>query len=336
MFTHLSVQDFQSIAGADIELAPFTVIVGENRSGKTALLRAIRNVLSNKTGSGFIRRGKARCVVSIGTLEGDVVVWEKSKTTATYTLNGAPFSKMAGSVPEEVRAALGVREVVVDSTLTLSPQLALGAGDNLFLIDKSPGQAARALAKLTRLDVVVKAQVLCKQAIRRLKDELKAAQSSIGRTQEELDEFTDLETRGRRIAKATKTHEAIVAGLSQLARMNAELRLFDAARAVNTTPIPRNLTAPLPIDLDSLEDALHLLEAMDDEVVRPEVPVVDLSEDIEYLNRVNGGAMMLPYAIEEVDNCWFHVGRLTSEAAECKDKLDAVKGEECPLCGGTL
>jgi len=191
MFTRLSVQDFQSIAAADLELAALTVFVGENRSGKTALLCAIRNVLINKTGQAFIRRGKARCIVTIGTLEGNLVTWEKTKSTATYDLNGQSFSKMAGSVPEEVKDALGVREVVVDNTLTLSPQLALSAGDNLFLLDKSPGQAARALAKLTRLDVVVKAQVLCKQAIRRFKDELKATQSNIGRTPEGLDELSD-------------------------------------------------------------------------------------------------------------------------------------------------
>jgi len=334
MFTRLSVQDFQSIAAAEIDLAPFTVIVGANRSGKTALLRAIRNVLTNRTGSGFIRRGKARCVVSITTLEGDVVTWDKSKTTATYDLNGQSFSKMAGSVPEEVKDALGVREVVVDNTLTLSPQMAMNAGDNLFLIDKSPGQAARALAKLTRLDVVVKAQVLCKQAIRRLKDELKAAQTNIGRTQEELDEFSDLDARGKSIAKATKTHEDIVAGLHQLARMNAELRLFDAANAVNTTPIRR--TETLEVDIDCLEDALRLLKVMDSTVVRDEVPLVDLSEDIEHVHRVNGWAMNLPYAIEEVQTVDWKLANLESDRDELKTALDALSGKECPVCGGTL
>lgn len=333
MFTTLSVQDFQSIAAADLELAAFTVIVGENRSGKTALLRAIRNLLSNKTGSGFIRRGKSRCVVSLGTLEGDVVVWEKTKSTATYSLNDQPFSKMAGSVPEEIKNALGVREVVVDNTLTLSPQLAMSASDSLFLIDKSPGQAARALAKLTRLDVVVKAQILCKQAIRQLKGELKAVQENIGSTSEEIDEFIDLEERGRIIAKSTPAYQGIMADISRLARLDSELKAFEEAKGVSKHRIPNDPT--LGVDIDCLEESVELLDALDIPVPVA-IPPVDLSDDIERLSKANGWCMRHATETENVELAEMHYSRLTGEDAALSDAIAAFKGEICPVCGGTL
>src|SRR3990167_4522098 len=145
MLKHLYVADYQSIEEADIELKPFTVIVGDNRSGKTALLRALRALVFNQSGSGFIRRGEPECMVEVTTEEGDVIAWGKTKTTAFYRLNDKDYSKMAGSVPEEIQDALGIRSIDVDATLTLTPQIARDT-EQFFLLDRSAGQAARALA----------------------------------------------------------------------------------------------------------------------------------------------------------------------------------------------
>jgi len=64
---------------------------------------------------------------------------------------------------------LGIRCVEVDATTSIWPQVHQ-QGEYAFLIKPhlTSGQAARAIARLTKLDIVVKAQQLCKSAIRNI------------------------------------------------------------------------------------------------------------------------------------------------------------------------
>lgn len=341
MFKRLMVQDFQSIALADLELKPFTVLIGDNRSGKTAILRALRALITNKSGNGFIRRGRPLCAVTLETSEGNVITWQKNKTTARYIWQGRNFSKMAGSVPDEIRDMLGVREIVVDPTLTLMPQMAKDT-ELLFLLDKSAGQAARALAKLTRLDVVVKAQILCKQFIRSLRDEQKAAKANITRTELELEEFAALQERMKKNLAYVDCYDNITKLFGKLSRVNALMETFREANEIvamrAVPPVRTETLATLPIDLDCLLEAVELARTKANLVSSGDPP--PLTPDMQLkMNTLEKAVELETQHFCEKGNyeedCE-DVEKLGQEQLELEAELTKYQGLTCPVCGGTL
>jgi len=111
MFKRLTVKNFRTLGDVTLELAPYTVIIGQNQAGKSNTLRAMRALFTNATGDDFIRQGQNSCSVELETEEGYIVLWEKTKTTASYTIKHAGeddrvFTKLAGSVPPRFRKCL--------------------------------------------------------------------------------------------------------------------------------------------------------------------------------------------------------------------------------------
>lgn len=330
MLTRLQIKNYQSIKEADIELAPFTVIVGQNRSGKSATLRAIRALFFNQTGTGFIRRGQNNCEVIVDT-DDHQIIWYKNKTTAEYDLDGRRFTKLAGGVPEEIQAALGVRAIEVDSTLTLTPQVHI-QGEWAFLLDRSAGQAARALAKMTRLDVVVKAQQLCKSAIRSIRDDLKVATAGHDQAQKELEEFEDTEELGKTHGRLTR----VIKGISE------DYGVYEFATELVPALEVADVALPTQEDIDFIKtSAAALLEASEfaPTVAKliptiPDVRIDELNESIDRL--VEGMNEAADYDEAMYESSGEELSALQHTMDKCKKELDAVRGEECPVCGGKL
>lgn len=209
-FSHLTVKNYQSIREADVPLGPLTVVVGDNDAGKSALLRAIRAACFNDTGVGFITHGADKTQVTLVlSSEGyntHLLRWRKKREgSATYDLydidsngeahteDGQHFSKLGSSVPPEIQAALRIAEIEVDKTLSITPQVHR-QGEYAFLIDKSEGQAARALAKMTKLDVVVEAQGLIRTDFKRAKQSLSNEKALIESLEGQMQEFDGLDS----------------------------------------------------------------------------------------------------------------------------------------------
>jgi len=327
MFTKLYVADYQSIAEADLDLAPFTVIVGDNRSGKTALLRALRALVFNQSGNGFIRRGEPECMVEVTTSEGDIIAWGKTKTTAFYRLNDQDYSKMGGSVPDEVRDALGIRNIEVDATLTLTPQIARDT-EQFFLLDRSAGQAARALAKMTKLDVVVRAQAICRAALKDVKDKLKIAVAKRESAEQELREFPDMDAWGAEIEALREKNEAVTGDVT---RYNRAAGLVE----VVARPVPPKVEY---IDLDDTLTEIGWLHTYLSDL-KHDVPadVGDISEAKTILERwAQGETAQRASVTAEWD---VHESDAEYEMNEQEElRISKVLGaiKVCPTCGGAM
>ncbi|KKN68964.1 hypothetical protein LCGC14_0446490 [marine sediment metagenome] len=183
MITSLSIRDFQSIREADLDLGPLTVIVGPGNAGKTAAVRALKALALNRTGTDFIRHGQTRSVVIAETDDGHTVAWVKEKATASYLVDGQELTKLAKHVPEEVQTALGIRRLEVEALTFAFPQVH-AQFDAPFLLAESPSKAARVIAKLTRLDVIVQAQTKAARDLKRVNSDLKERCSSLERAEE--------------------------------------------------------------------------------------------------------------------------------------------------------
>lgn len=358
-FSHVRVQNYQSIHEADAPLGPLTVIVGDNFAGKSALLRAIEAACFNETGVGFISYGEAKTEVEL-TLsqrgeDTHLLRWRKKREGgATYDLfdidsNGEVhaddaqhFSKLGASVPPEVRRALGIAEIDVDKTLSITPQVHK-QGEFAFLIDRSEGQAARALAKMTKLDVVVEAQGLIRTDLRRTNADLKATADNIVDYERQMTEFTGLDEQVERVESLLKKVRDIEQRQQQVREQRRALdRCNDCATALHAIgPIPALDDITLLVEAyDQLADeraALMLwqkahdaLEDLPDEL--PDVSaLVKQAAQFEQVERAAHDVAFATAALTAVENARPTIERDLASAVAAYNALGT-----CPECGQPL
>lgn len=151
MAVRVHVQNFQSIANAEVLIDGFTVITGTNNTGKTALQRAIRGVFQNTPGTAFIREGQTTCEVTVD-LGDHKVTWSKGtgkKDRPTYVIDGGAPIYPGQAVPEEV-AALGVVPIQAGGQ-EVWPTVAPQFSGQIFLLDKPGSAVAEAVADVARV-----------------------------------------------------------------------------------------------------------------------------------------------------------------------------------------
>ena len=90
----LRIKNFQSISDADIEFpVGITVIQGESNNGKTAILRAVKAIVTNPTGAGhYVQHGKKSASVEL-TNNGETLLWERTKSSTNYKYKDQVYQK---------------------------------------------------------------------------------------------------------------------------------------------------------------------------------------------------------------------------------------------------
>lgn len=185
MLTRLSLLNYQSHCNTEIELGPFTVIVGPSSSGKTAVVRALTLIARNARGTSYVRHGSksARVGVSSAQFQGDPsdaqihVAVERGSGKSIYELtipgqDKLTFTKCGTSVPEMINSALDFG----DGDLWLAGQF-----DRPFLLDDTGSQVARVLGELTNVTMIY-------AAVRELNRRASAAASRVKQLESDLDQ----------------------------------------------------------------------------------------------------------------------------------------------------
>lgn len=148
------IQNFQSIKNLDIELGNFTIIVGPSSSGKSAFVRALKALASNKRGHSFITTGEDTAVISADLGDKTVELHKSSKSDKTkYVVTEGDetktFKKIGVSVPEEVSEALGI---IPKDAINFAGQF-----DKPYLLDDSAAEVASKFGTLTNADIIFSA-----------------------------------------------------------------------------------------------------------------------------------------------------------------------------------
>ena len=152
MTVRIRASNFQSICDADVEVDHFTVVTGQNNSGKTALQRSIRGVFQNTSGTAFIREGTQTCTVLVDFGADGKVEWSKGlgkRDRPTYRVNDGEPLYPGSSVPEEVEA-FGVVPIMAGGQEvwpTIAPQFT----GQIFLLDRPGSALAEAVADVERV-----------------------------------------------------------------------------------------------------------------------------------------------------------------------------------------
>lgn len=189
----VNIKNFESVGNASFDIDGFTVIIGKNNIGKSAIIRAIDAALTNRTGSKFIRWGKTKCSVKLQKDNLDID-WQKGDS-ATYKISsdgGAhkeDFSKLNKIIPQPILDA-GFRKIEIGD-IKLTPLVAHQFKE-LFLIDKDT-VVTDVLSVIYQLNLLSDADDLCQKDLRSSKSLLKTRQSDLSKVQKQLEIFKDFE-----------------------------------------------------------------------------------------------------------------------------------------------
>mgnify|MGYP001559044972 CR=1 FL=1 len=252
MLTHVRVQNFQSLKELDIACAPVTFVIGPGNVGKSALIRAIRAVVENATGDDFIRQGTKGCKVEL-TFKDGVLLWEKeSGKGGTYTLNGQPFDRTRGEVPEPVREFLNIRPIEVDSTSSILPQIH-DQFDGPFIVGETGSRIARIFGKLTKLDVIVTAQMLARKELRAAQADDKKAAEEQQRLRHQIEALPEI---------SPETRSRIDEEREQLLEANASVARVEQVRAILPRLLRARQVAASTVDLTQVREDLVLAHSV--------------------------------------------------------------------------
>ena len=185
MIKSLQFSNFQSHKDSELFFHPgVNVIVGESDSGKTAILRALKWILTNRPGGDAFRSswgGDTAANISIDNIN---ILRSKTKNINNYLLidnlkkSILEFKAFGTDIPEEIRDALNMNEINLQNQLDLP-----------FLLRDSPGQVAAHFNKIAHLDSIDKSMQLIEKWIRALGNDIKSAEKHLEERQEALSEY---------------------------------------------------------------------------------------------------------------------------------------------------
>ena len=187
MIDSIKAVNFQSLKNVELEFGKFTVIVGESSSGKSAVTRALKAVVSNALNSDYITRGTKKSSVSVKTEQYVVTIERELGDSSAYKIIEAGrekprFARLNRQVPTQVTEALGISPI---SKEVASINFA-GQFDTPYLLTEGASSVATVLGELTNVSTIFSA---VKEANRRAK----AASSLINlRKKDEADLVEDL------------------------------------------------------------------------------------------------------------------------------------------------
>lgn len=209
----IEIADYQSIADLSLPLDPWVVLVGSSNSGKSAVLRALRDLFQNADSPSVVRVGAKHFEVRVGE-----VALRRGKSQSTYTAYGEVYAKAGRSVPEAVSNELGIPPEVIGEHY--AAQL-----DPPFMLSLPPSQIATMLAELTESDRIGRAvsEINRRKAGHARTREIRAADAQ--RAKDTLEtEYADLPQAQKTLEKAQSLYDSLSDDLATRDALDASVR----------------------------------------------------------------------------------------------------------------
>lgn len=241
--TEITIKNFQSIASAKFTVDGFTLIIGKNNIGKSALIRAINAALTNQSGDDFIREGHKTAEVRLVNDKLDVH-WKKG-TKTSYKVNGETFTALNRSVPAPILEA-GFRDIEAGDTKInplYAPQFEQKGNGPVFLLNRPGSQITDILSEVYDINVISKADELCQKEIRSVKSLLKTRVKDqeyltgdlekfkdFEKIKEDMEKVRQLEEKCASLRKETETLATMITDMEHLKKSVTQLRKASEAQ----------------------------------------------------------------------------------------------------------
>lgn len=351
------LENFQGHAHTVIDFSDgVTVLCGETNNGKTAILRGLTWLLTNRpNGIGFVSHwaktarqngtlqvatGK-KCMVKVSFTTDDGSTHEvsriRSATDNKYVVDGTELSAIGSDVPEEVSSLLGIKAVNRQSQ-----------DDGYFFLTLTAGQMAASLNELVHLDTIdeaygyahrrkVETNVLYKEA-EIARSEAKMKLNGLKHIPQMRSLYNEAKELGVAIDERTEALEGITDLLDNLAAVH---RALD-----DTLPDVQKKLTRMKALTEELEEA-HKVQGETLEylrrVERAQQACIDLPEISESLvHEMQDLIISLRKGLDEseaVDGMMNDWDRMEQALARCNEELEGLKEELpdiCPLCGAKI
>lgn len=191
MIKSITLENFQSHKDTTFHFTDgVNAIVGITDAGKTACIRALRWVLTNRPGGeAFINHdaivdGKQKLAVNVTIItDKHTVKRTKSATENSYTLDNTVFKAIGSDVPEEVLEALNTNDLTVQFQM-----------DAPFLLTETSGEVARRLNRVVKLEDIDATMKQLESHRRKVKRDKDTASYEINDLEEKLQklDYTDI------------------------------------------------------------------------------------------------------------------------------------------------
>lgn len=189
------------------------VIIGSSDSGKSALLRAIRWVITNKPGGNKFRSNfaeeKTITSVKLYLSTGDVIIRRIKKGKNQYVVNGKVLKAFSRNIPEEVSKLLNF------SDINLQLQL-----DNPFLLTETAGNVAKHFNKVANLDKIDEATSNIKKEVTRINTSIKVQKEKLEEEQEKLKSFPNVEQIDLDLEHLERKGKLLIKNLQDVTKIN--------------------------------------------------------------------------------------------------------------------
>ncbi len=228
MIRQIELINFMSHRHTVIEPAKgLTVIIGDNNTGKSALVSALQVLCRNAPGDYMVSHGERECIVRVVTEEGDDIQWRRKGRAVSYVINGTEIHRLAGGVPEDLhkKLRLGLVETENDPF-----EIHFGEQKKpIFLLNESAARRATFFASSSDTIKLIEMQNLHRRNVQ----EAKTRESELVRREMELDarleKLAPIDGLGCRIDKACALHRDISDNIEAAYGLAATIGRFEKA-----------------------------------------------------------------------------------------------------------
>ena len=271
MIKRIELINFMSHPRTVIEPAEgLTVLVGENNTGKSAVVAALEALSRNASGDFMVRHGERECVVRVETDDGHVLEWRRKGAVVSYTLDGRDVHRLRGSVPDDLHELLRMPSVEAEGGTF---DIHFGQQKKpVFLLDESPGRRAAFFASSSDTAKLLQMQSLHRARVRKARDREADLARREARLQKRLELLEPLDRLGEALRELEHQHETLLKR-EDLARATGifATRLEDAGDKLLHWSGRDNALGPLSRP-PALRDTTHLSRWIDEaEILAPRI-----------------------------------------------------------------
>lgn len=189
--TRVEIWNYKTIEHIAFEFEGYTLVLGKNFIGKSAIIAAIVSALTNRSGDGFIRYGEKFCQVLIQR-DGHSVLWHKEKGDSYYIIDEVTYKKIGkADVPQPIHdMGFGPLDVSGEKVLLwFAKQF-----EPLFLVNRSRQNFTTDLiASVSNLDPLYKGVDAAKKDSKNNKSDLNIRKGDLSDAKEEAKKYDALD-----------------------------------------------------------------------------------------------------------------------------------------------
>ena len=336
----LQIQNYQKHERFQVKLGPtVTTIVGPSDAGKSAVIRSLRWLATNRPrGDGFLRHGSERATIK-ARFDGVTVVRSKGKGGNTYKINKQEYKAVGSDVPE-----------AVEQLVNMGSENWKGQHDSPFWFSLTAGEVAKELNRIVDLEVIDRVASELASRLRKARAEVELVGERLEGAESELGELVFVPD----MAEDWGGVEGLDSACSKAREASTEMslavdRVLGAERDVETTACVSDMIVGLE-RLEGLAVVATDARAVADSLTEVVGPVREATrkaaEDVPDLSAVSKARVAADAIIEQtgaLSGLLAEAGRLSRETKRVKGEwteasveLDKRTGGVCPLCGNLM